>query len=148
MIEKANKGEITPAEVQLLIDGFDQADLYNYEQQKELSIAALEEWLVKYKFKNWKKTRTRGLKVTTQMKKNRASTIGNQLNDTKKWHSHGHGISMEVLRRDLNLMIDDFGEDEPTCSAIRAYHDLLSDYMTKRSTDGVIHIPGDYRPFM
>ncbi len=148
LIEKANKGTITAAEVQLLIDGFDQAELYNYEQQRELSIAALEEWLVKYKFKNWKKTRTQGLKVTARMKKDRASTIGKQLNDTKKWHSHGYGISIDVLRRDLNLEIEDFGDNAPMCSVIRAYHDLLSDYMAKRNTYGVIHIPGDYRPFM
>jgi len=148
LIEKANTGKISAAEVQLLIDGFDQAELYNYEQQKELSIAALEEWLVKYKFKNWKKTKTRGLKVTAQMKKDRATAIGNQLNNTKKWHSHGYGISIDVLRKDLNLEIEDFGENAATCSPIRAYHDLLSDYMAKRSADGVIHIPGSYLPFM
>jgi hypothetical protein len=148
LIEKASKGKISAAEVQLLIDGFDQAELYNYEQQRELSIAALEDWLVKYKFKNWKKTKTRGLTVTSQMKKDRASTIGKQLNDTKKWHSHGYGISIDVLRKDLNLVIEDFGDNESMCSTIRSYHDLLSDYMARRGTNGVIHIPGDYRPFM
>jgi len=148
LIAKANKGTITTAEVQLLIDGFDQADLYSYEQARDLSVAALEEWLVKYKFKNWKKTRTRGLKVTAKMKKDRASAIGYELNNTKKWHSHGYGISMDVLQKDLNLMIDDFGANADTCSVIRAYHNLLSDYMTKRGADGIIHIPGDYRQFM
>lgn len=32
--------------------------------------------------------------------------------------------------------------------AIRAYHDLLDDYMTKRSDRGVIHVDGHYRPYM
>jgi len=148
LIEKANKGRISAAEVQLLIDGFDQGELYDYEQARDLSIAALEDWLVKYKFKNWNKTETRKRTVTKRMKKARASQIGKQLNDTKKWHSHGYGISMEVLRNDLKLKIDDFGEDENTSSAIRSYHDLLSDYMAKRDTQGVIHIPDDYRSFM
>lgn len=148
LIEKAQKGTITAAEVQLLISGFDQAELYNIEQARELSIAALEEWLVKYKFKNWKKTATRKVKVTSQMKKERASWIGKQLNDTKKWHSHGYGISMDVLRRDLKLMIDDFGKDPAASSVIKSYHDLLSDYMAKRDTQGVVHVCGEYRSFM
>jgi hypothetical protein len=148
LIEKAQKGKISAAEVQLLIEGFDQAELYNIEQARELSIAALEEWLVEYKFKNWKRTETRKLPVTRQMKKERASTIGKQLNDTKRWHSHGYGISMEVLRKDLKLTIDDFGADENISAVIRSYHDLLSDYMAKRDTQGVVHVCGGYRPFM
>jgi Serine dehydrogenase proteinase len=148
LIEKAQLGTITAAEVQLLIDGFDQAELYDYEQAKELSIAVLEEWLVKYKFKNWTETESRKLPVTEQMKKDRASFIGKELNNTERWHSHGYGISMEVLRADLKMVIDDYGESLALCSAIRPYHNLLSDYMGRRGSQGIVHIPGDYRPFM
>jgi hypothetical protein len=148
LIKKAQKGKISAAEVQLLIEGFDQAELYNIEQARELSIAALEEWLVEYKFKNWRVTETRKHKVTLEMKRERASLIGRQLNDTKKWHSHGYGISMEVLQKDLKLVIDDFGKDATISSAIRIYHDLLSDYMVKLDRQGVFHVYGQYRPFM
>jgi hypothetical protein len=139
---------ISPAEVNLLISGFDQGELYHYEQARELSIALLEKWLVSYKFKNWTVTETRKMPVTETMKRKRASTIGKQLNETKRWHSHGHGISMEVLRRDLNLLIDDFEQDPPRCAAIRGYYTLLSDYMLKRGANGTVHIVGDYRSFM
>lgn len=145
LIAKAQQGTITTAEVQLLIDGFDQAELYHIEQARDLSIALLEEWLVKFKFKNWKETETKKVPVTEQMKKERANTIGKGLNDTKKWHSHGYGISMEVLKRDLNLRINDYGEDPLLSGKIRAYSDLLADYMLRRSSDGVIHIVGEYR---
>jgi hypothetical protein len=148
LMDRAQKGKISSAEVQLMISGFDQAELYYYEQQRELSITTLKEWLVKYKFKNWNQTETRKVPVTTRMKEKRATEIGDQLNDTKKWHSHGYGISMEVLKKDLKLMIDDFGEREDMSSAIRSYHDLLSDYMAKLDVRGVVHIPDDYRPFM
>jgi Serine dehydrogenase proteinase len=148
LIEKAEKGEITTAEVQLLIDGFDQAELYHYEQERDLSIQVLREWLVKYKFKNWKETQTTKTAVTEKMKEDRAESIGNKLNDTEKWHSHGYGISMDVLQNDLKLVIDDYGKDKVMSSAIRAYHDLLSDYMGKRGTRGVVHIFRQYRPFM
>ncbi len=148
LIKKAQKGEITTAEVQLLISGYDQAELYQYEQARSLSIALIKEWLVKYKFKNWTKTENRGKIVTKQMRTKQAGNIARLLNNTKRWHIHGHGISMEVLRKDLNLKIDDFGENTEFDKKIREYYDLLADYMMKRSDKGVIHIKENYRPFL
>lgn len=147
LIRKAAKRQISPAEIQLLIYGFDQAELYQYEHQRELSVALLEEWLANYKFKNWKRTRTRKRKVTLAMKKRRASQIAKQLNATEEWHSHGYGISKDVLENKLNLIIDDFGANADLCAKIRAYYDLSADYMMKRATRGVIHVAGDYLPF-
>lgn len=145
LVAKAQKGKISTAEVQLMISGFDQAELYYYEQQRELSIKTLKEWLVKYKFKNWDHTETRKLSVTKAMKERRAAEIGRMLNDTRRWHSHGYGISMEVLKRDLKLKIDDFGAKQEISTAIRAYHDLLSDYMMKMGTLGALHTTSEYR---
>jgi hypothetical protein len=147
LIKKAQGGKISQAEVQVLLE-FDQAELYDIEQARDLSIAALEEWLVEYKFKNWNKTETRGIKVTQDMKVKRARKIGKELNNTKRWHSHGYGISMDVLTRVLELMIDDFGATSERSAAIRAYSDLLDDYMSKRNDRGVIHVSGHYRPYM
>lgn len=148
LIKKATDGTITTPEVQLLINGFDQAELYQYEQARELSIALLKEWLVKYKFKNWKKTETRKKPVTKRMRTTRAAQIARILNRTERWHTHGHGISMSVLRRDLKLKIDDFGEETGLDKKIRSYYDLLDDYMIKRGNKGVIHVEGLYQPFM
>ena len=44
-------------------------------QERELSIALLEEWLVKFKFKNWKSTEGTGKKVTNAMRVERARDI-------------------------------------------------------------------------
>jgi hypothetical protein len=147
LIKKAQLGQITMPEVQLLIQGFDQAELHQIEQARELSVALLIEWLVKYKFKNWKKTQTRKLRVNKQMKMKRAEEIARDLNETKKWHTHGHGISMDVLNKDVNLLIDNYGEEPALSSAIRGYNDLLSDYMAKLGIRGSIHFSGSYTPF-
>jgi serine dehydrogenase proteinase len=147
LITKANEGKITAAEIQLLVNSFDQAELYQYEQARELSIALLKEWLVKYKFKNWIKTKTRGKRVTQRMRTTRAGQIAKDLNKTEKWHVHGHGISMEVLRRDLRLKIDDFGENQKLDDKIRKYYNLLDDYMIKRGNKGVLHTEELYQPF-
>jgi hypothetical protein len=148
LVKKAKDGDITMAEVQLMISGFDQAELYKYDQARELSITLLKEWLVKYKFKSWSKTRTSQRPVTMRMKKIRAATIAKKLNDTRRWHSHGHGISREVLERDLNLIIDDFGANAEIAEAVRCYYSLLDDYMIKLGHVGAVHMVGSYTPFM
>ncbi len=147
LLKKANNGTLTLQEAQLMIQGFDQAELYKYEQARELSVTLLAEWLVKYKFKNWKKTRTRGIRVTAAMRKRRATTIARQLNRTERWHSHGYGISMSVLRQDLKLEIDDLDKQPTRCAVVKEYHNLLDDYMSKLGHRGVLHTAGNYAPF-
>ncbi len=90
LIGKSSRGELTTAELSILIQNFDLGELYYYEQARELSIALLKEWLVKYKFKNWKKTKTRGLRVTQQMRRARAEEIGMKLNNPDLWHRGMH----------------------------------------------------------
>lgn len=148
LIKKAQSGTISTAEIQLLISGFDQGELYDYDQARELSVSLLKEWLVKYKFKDWKKTATRRKPVTHAMKKASAERIARALNNTSKWHSHGFGISMEVLERDLNVRIIDFEKDATLSAAIRLYHNLLADYMGKTSSSGATHFAGEYHSFM
>lgn len=138
LLKKANEGKITTAEMEMLLK-FDQGRLYSYEQARDLSKTLLEEWLVKYKFKNWTETESTRQPVTLEMKKNRAREIADKLNDVKRWNSHGIGINMERLRRDLNLKIDDFGESPALNEAIRNYHKLLSDYIVKMGVVAAIH---------
>jgi len=66
------------------------------------------------------------------MRRDRAADIAHKLNDTKRWHSHNRGIPIEVLRRDLKLLIDDFGEDDDLGPAVQGYYHLLKDYGFKR----------------
>lgn len=147
LMEKAAAGTINLVEIQILLK-FDQAELHKYEQERELSITLLKDWLVKYKFKNWEKTETRGLDVTDAMRTERAEFIATELNKTKKWHTHGYGISKDVLTNDLKLLIDDFGANPIRSGIIRDYHDLMADYMLRRAAIGVIHVSGDYAQFV
>ena len=144
LIEKSAKGKLTTAELTYMIEKFDPAELYLYEQARELSIALLEEWLIKYKFKNWVKTETHGKKVTPAKKKMRAIRIAKKLNDTERWHSHGRGISMDVLRKDIELKVEDFGQNPPMNAAIKSYYTLMGDYMTRRGHTIVTHSIGRY----
>lgn len=146
LIKKSQNGTLTTAEMTFLVSKFDPAELYYYEQAKELSDQLLKEWLVKYKFKNWAMTETRHKKVTRPMRIKRAKEIADTLNDTKKWSSHARGISLQVLRNDVKLQIEDFGAKPELNKCIREYYKLLRDYMTKRSHRWVIHSHQNYVP--
>jgi len=150
LIEKAQAGTMTVPEVQLLVDGFDQAELSHYEHARELSVSLLQEWLVKYKFKDWTETETHKKQVTLEMKQQRATEIAKDLNNTKKWHTHGRGISRKVLETDLNLRINDLDSAAEAVlnQKVKEYHSLLMDYMMKRRTIGLIHRQGAYRPYI
>jgi hypothetical protein len=146
LIEKSNNGDLTTAEMAFLINRFDPAELYMYEQARELSISLLKEWLVKYKFKNWKKTKTRRLKVNKAMRVKRAEEIAKALNKIDKWNSHGRGISMSVLRKDLNLIIEDFGENEGVSTCVKDYHKLLQNYLSTVQHQHVVHTRKEFSP--
>jgi len=138
LIEKSYTDDISAAEVAYLIAKFDPAEMYQFEQARELSISLLKEWLVKYKFKDWHKTETRGVTVTQKMKQQRAQMIAKILNRTDRWHTHGRGISMHVLRNELNLRIEDFEEGSHGAS-VKEYYRLLKSYMMRRGWEAVFH---------
>lgn len=138
LLTKANNGTITTAEVQIML-GFDQAELYQYEQATQQSIELLKTWLAEYKFRDWSKTETRGENVTSDMKADRAEEIASILSDADRWHSHGHGISKDVLYRDLNLRIDGLEEHPNLYELVKQYDKLSADYMRKMGASVAAH---------
>jgi hypothetical protein len=135
LVAKSRKGSLSPAELAFLLDKFDPAKLHWLEQAREHGVDLLKKWLVQYKFRNWTVTETRGVKVTQSMKDKRAVEIANKLNDTKRWRSHGRGISMTTVRDTLNLKVEDYGTDPAHSDlnrAVTAYYRLLKDYMGRR----------------
>jgi len=136
------KNPITVAELTLLRDAFDQAELYQFEQARNLTITLLKRWLVNYKFRLWNKTEARGKRVTSAMKTRRAGKIATILNDTDRWHSHGYGISMTELIKDVGIRIDDLSANKPAYECVGKYATLTSDYMMRVGTEGVVHVVG------
>lgn len=141
LITKAQNDELTQAEFIILKD-FDLAELKEYEQAKNLTIALLEKWLVKYKFKNWNKHRSNqnliGKEVTEKQKITRAKDIADKLSDNNLWKSHGRPINIETLK-ELGLEIDDYSDDETKRALIRSYYELLSDFVIKRGYRNFVH---------
>ncbi|MCD4727282.1 MAG: hypothetical protein K8R46_06455 [Pirellulales bacterium] len=139
LVEKSKKGQLSDAELAFLLNRFDPGELYQYGQERELSTDLLTEWLVRFKFKDWTVTETQQHPVTPEMRQARAEEIARSLNDPSRWHSHGRGITMSILRNDLKLKIGDFGENRNLNDAVRGYYKLLKDYMEKRNYDITVH---------
>lgn len=146
LIKKSAAGKITPAEVAFLLDKFDPAMLYKFEQAKKLSVRLLREWLSKRKFKNWTVTETRKQPVDDGMRETRAEEIAKELGKASRWHSHGRGIPMSVLDKELNLKINDFGSEKHRNECVRDYYEMLVDYLGKIGAAGAIHGPTIFMP--
>ncbi len=134
------EGNSTRAELAFLLKKFDPAKLFDIEQSIEHSKSLLEEWLPRYKFKDWTVTETNGTPVTDADRKRRAVEIASVLGNAERWHSHGRGITIkELMSEEIKLKVKDFGDDEELNHLIRNYHGLFVDYMKRRGMTGAIH---------
>lgn len=138
---KAANGELTSAEYALL-SKMDLGELYQFEQARELSRELLIQWLSEYKFKNWKKTKTRGVEVTTEMKNIRANEVANILSNPDRWHSQGRGIDMKTLQDEVKLEIEDYTKIKDLGPIVKEYFELLKDYMNREKMMSFIHSRG------
>lgn len=124
MQEKAAHGKLTNADA-ILLSKLDLAELRRFELERDRSIDLIKDWLARYKFKNWTKTRTRKKVVTTALRKTRAAAIAKTLQSLKRWGSHSRGITMKVLVDEVNLQVDDYAADPILRKHVRHYFDLM-----------------------
>ena len=140
IVNKDPSGSSTRAELSLLLKKFDPAKLFHIEQAVEHSKSLLEDWLPRYKFKDWTRKEISKKRVTAADRKARAIEVAKALGDAKHWHSHGRGITIRELQSDkIKLKVRDFGENQELNLAIRHYHGLFIDYLQKRGMKGAIH---------
>ena len=145
-VEKSRRNELTNAETVFLTKRFDPAIMYLIGQAQNHSEDLIKSWLPRYKFKNWKKTKSRGLSVTPKMKRDRAAMIAQVLGDSGRWHSHGRGITMrDLMSNKIKLQIRDLGADKVLEPIIRQYYDLALDYGIKSGHKYVLHSRHSFR---
>ena len=69
------------------------------------------DWLPKYKFKNWTKTETQKIDVTDKIKEERAQKISKDLTDQSIWNSHGRSLKLKDLKK-LGLTVISVDENK------------------------------------
>ncbi len=130
MIKESKKGNLSSVEY-VLLNKLNLAELHQIELAAELSVSLIENWLVKYKFKDWHKS--------DQAKPERAKEIANMLNDHQKWYTHGSSIHKDILENDIGLKIDDYSTDGDLKKLVWEYFWSLSDYIIRTSSPSFIH---------
>ncbi len=136
LLDKATRGEISEAEF-LILKEFDLAEVRAYEQAKELTIDLLQEWLVKYKFKNWE-THSYGGTVSYEEKRKKAQEIAEELNNYRRWKSHGRPLNIDTLKK-IGVKIEDFGQNIEAKRTIRRYYEVMTDYARKNGFNAFFH---------
>ena len=125
MKDKEKDGTLTAVDM-VLFEKMDLAVLDSIELAKNLSVSLITEWLSSYKFKDWT-TDSKGNPVDDEKRRKRAAEIAEKLNNQEKWFVHGHGIHMDVLRHDLNLVIDDYSKEGELKSLVWKYWWIISE---------------------
>lgn len=137
-IKKSLEHTLSDIEFMLLKD-IDLAFLRECEQQINLTIQLIKDWLVKYKFKNWSVHSSSNNPVTQEEKIKCAEEIANMLNNNKIWCSHGRFIDITKLRTILQLKIEDYGEIIPLKNNIRQYNSLALSYIFRHRILNFFH---------
>jgi hypothetical protein len=138
---KALEGSLSSAEM-LLLQKLDLAELHHFELQRQLSVSLLRDWLVRFKFKHWHRTEARGLVVDQDMRQRRATEIADALSNQERWSTHGRSIDLDILRHELRLQIDDFGDDARLSSLVSDYFWVLRDHIENNHLPGTVHSRG------
>ncbi|MCY4197759.1 MAG: hypothetical protein OXD33_12730 [Rhodobacteraceae bacterium] len=133
------KKKLSPADV-VMLKSIDLAKLALFEQGRDLSIDLLKDWLVNYKFKDWKVHRTTnpGTPVTGDERAARAAEIAIALSDHKRWRSHGRNLDLEKLKS-LRIEIDDDSDNTELSGAIRGYNDPMTGYIDRNRVVFYLH---------
>lgn len=98
---KKNKG-LNPVDA-VIISQVSPGEINRVVNSLEFAKDLVTDWLVKYKFKNWKKTETQGKTVDEQYKLKRAKKVASELTNQSKLRTHGRSLKIVDLRQWLKI---------------------------------------------
>lgn len=133
-----NQGKNPPiAEVRIL-DKIDARRIGNAKIATDYVENMAIDFLFKYKFKSWLIHNSNGKAVNEQEKKDRATEISTLLASNERWKSHAHGLSREVVEKELKLKIDRLESFEGLERAVRRMWALIYWIFDRSKTAKVI----------
>jgi len=121
--EVVNTGDLNKAYIPIL-QAISPGEIRNAENAMDFAKELVENWLAKYKFKNWTHRKRTGEVITPDERIARAKKIADDLSKHSKWKTHARSIKIDDLR-DMELQITDYSENSDLADAIRRYKTLL-----------------------
>ena len=105
--ESQKNGRLNPFDA-IMISQISPGELKGVVNSLEFAKDLVSDWLEKYKFKNWTKTRTQKIDVTDEMRRNRAKEVANDFANHTEWRTHGRSLKIDDLSEKLLIeRIDD-----------------------------------------
>lgn len=106
--EASSLGKLNPFDA-IMVAQISPGEIYGVTNSLDFAKILVQDWLVKYKFKNWTVTQTSKKTVTKEMKEARAGKIADYLCKHTEWKTHARSLKIEDLK-DL-LLIENIDED-------------------------------------
>lgn len=106
-LEASTSGKLNPFDA-IMVAQISPGEIYGVTNSLDFAKILVQDWLVKYKFKNWKETQSSHKKVTKKMKEDRAKEIADYLCKHTEWKTHGRSLKIDDLK-DL-LLIENIDE--------------------------------------
>jgi hypothetical protein len=100
------KGASVPWTAVRIIDSIDKKELGDAITASNYSKLMASQFLINYKFRNWKVREGSGIEVTPEYREMRADEIATALVTHDRWKNHGHAISRDVLWKEIKLRIE------------------------------------------
>ena len=100
------KGGLVPWSAVRIIDSIDKKELGDAITASRYSTTMASQFLMNYKFRNWRIRETSRQEVTPEYKEERANQIATALASHDRWKNHGHAISRDVLWNEIQLRIE------------------------------------------
>lgn len=125
-----------------ILSNLDPKEIGNAYFASGLAINTTKDFLIKYKFKNWKFHEKTNTPVTSEEKAEAAINIANNLCNHSNWNSHGSPITREVARNKCSLKIID-AESVGLKSALDRFW-ALTTYIFERTPAAKIYISNTY----
>src|SRR5690606_36910262 len=107
--KQKSKGRLTPFDA-LIVSQITPGELTGVYHSLNFAKDCVVDWLSKYKYKNWTRTRTRNIEVNEKMKKERAKEVVDKLLDRNRWRMHGRSIKINDLE-EIGLQIKRIDDD-------------------------------------
>lgn len=131
-LEASISGKLNPFDA-IMVAQISPGEIYGVTNSLDFAKILVQDWLVKYKFKNWKETQSSHKKVTKKMKEDRAKEIADYLCKHTEWKTHGRSLKIDDLK-DL-LLIENIDENPSLAdivyrikTIIRLIFDSSTDY--------------------
>ena len=121
--EVEKTGKLNQAYIPIL-QSISPGDIEHAKNAQSFAKRLVKDWLVKYKFRNWKTRKRTGEEITEQERIERATAIAEKLAKHSDWLTHGRSIKIDDLRG-MDLLITDYSKREELAEALRRYKILL-----------------------